>query len=174
MVIYMWDRIINRVLVILICFIGILIIDQKDSSHFLSYTSLKNESRSHLNILKALNVYTSVFDDDSGVSKVNKDVLDYHDISSYKDGAIINLKQEAVLNLSSGVVVSKGKNNEFDRYVIIKNSDGIEYYYGNLIDLNVGLYDYVDVNEFIGISNNNNLILKIKDKDYIDVIGYLG
>ena len=54
--------------------------------------------------------------------------------------------------------------------IIVQQSDGIDTWYGNLSNINLKLYDYIEDNSIIGEAKNNELYLMFQ-KDGVDV-GY--
>ena len=52
--------------------------------------------------------------------------------------------------------------------IIVQQSDGIDTWYGNLSNINLKLYDYIEDNSIIGEAKNNELYLMFQ-KDGVDV-----
>ena len=52
--------------------------------------------------------------------------------------------------------------------IIVQQSDGIYTWYGNLSNINLKLYDYIEDNSIIGEAKNNELYLMFQ-KDGVDV-----
>lgn len=169
----MFKKFIYRFLIAYIFLFTTLIINKKDNKNILSYDNIKDMSMKHTNFLKIANIYTIIFNKET-IKKVDYELIDYEEIEKYNNGVLITLKQEAVTSISNGVVVKIGKDKNYNKYLIIKDNEGIEYKYSNLIDINCKLYDYINLGEIIGISSNNNLYLTIKENnEYINIINYL-
>ena len=62
--------------------------------------------------------------------------------------------------IKSGVVISIGNQDKYGNTVIIQGVDGFNIWYGNLKDVNLSLYDYVEEGNLIGSV----------DKDYIYLV----
>lgn len=61
-------------------------------------------------------------------------------------------KDAAVEAMSEGLVIFAGKKGDFGKTVIIQHTDKSESWYGNLADIHVGLYKYVEKGSHIGTS----------------------
>lgn len=61
-------------------------------------------------------------------------------------------KDAAVEALSEGLVIFAGKKGDFGKTVIIQHTDKSESWYGNLADIHVGLYKYIEKGSQIGTS----------------------
>ncbi len=71
--------------------------------------------------------------------------LVYKSIESYKDGEVLSLSSNTLINnLTSGVVVFVGEKDDYGETVIIQGVDGVDIWYGNLTNVSVKLYDYVE------------------------------
>lgn len=94
---------------------------------------------------------------DNNVTSVNK-VISYSSYNSYKDGVVLN-GVSVVYPLKSGIVVYIGNKEEYGDTIIVQGMDGIDYWYSNLNDINVKLYDYVDTTNIIASSVDNKLYM---------------
>ena len=89
--------------------------------------------------------------------------LVYKSIESYKDGEVLSLSSNTLINnLTSGVVVFVGEKDDYGETVIIQGVDGVDIWYGNLTNVSVKLYDYVEKNKLIGETKDDKLYLVIK------------
>ena len=89
--------------------------------------------------------------------------LVYKSIENYKDGEVLSLSSNTLINnLTSGVVVFVGEKDEYGETVIIQGVDGVDIWYGNLTNVSVKLYDYVEKNKLIGETKDDKLYLVIK------------
>ena len=74
----------------------------------------------------------------------------------------------------SGIVVFIGEKEDYGNTVIIQGMDGIDYWYGNITNLGVKLYDYVETKNIIGQAKDNKLyVLFMKDNKILDYNDYL-
>ena len=88
--------------------------------------------------------------------KEKKQVSDYYKLTVDKNYVV------PVIN--SGLVVFIGEKEGFGNTVIIEGIDDIDYYYGNVTNLNLKLYDYVSKGSILGNVKTTSLFLKfIKD-----------
>lgn len=89
--------------------------------------------------------------------------LVYKSIENYKDGEVLSLTSNTLINnLTSGVVVYAGEKEGYGETVIIQGVDGVDIWYGNLTNVSVKLYDYVEKNKLIGETKDDKLYLVIK------------
>ena len=100
--------------------------------------------------------------------------LVYKDIESYKDGEVLTLSDGTLINsLTSGVVVFIGEKDDYGNTVIVQGVDGADIWYGNLDNISVKLYDYIEKNTLLGEINDNRLYLVIKkNNEYIKYEDY--
>lgn len=96
--------------------------------------------------------------------------VDYSKQESFKDGVkISNLEGETIKTLKSGIVVFIGDKEDFGKTIIIQGSDGIDYWYGNLENINVSLYDYLEEDIILGNPIDGILYLKfLKNGEYLN------
>lgn len=100
--------------------------------------------------------------------------LVYKDIKSYKDGEVLTLSEGTLINsLASGVVVFIGEKDDYGTTVIVQGIDGADIWYGNLTNVSVKLYDYIEKNTLLGEVNKDELYLVIKkNNEYIKYEDY--
>ena len=109
---------------------------------------------------------------DENVTSVNKEIK-YSSYNAYKDGAVLN-NINNVYPFKSGIVVYIGEKEEYGNTVIIQGMDGIDYWYSNINNIGVKLYDYVEDKNIIGNAIDNKLyILFMKDNKFLDYNDYL-
>ena len=93
--------------------------------------------------------------------------------NAYKDGAKVN-DVNVIYPFKSGIVVFIGEKEEYGNTVIIQGMDGVDYWYGNITNLNVKLYDYIESDNIIGEAKDNTLyLLFMKDNKILDYEEYL-
>jgi len=92
---------------------------------------------------------------------VSSEVVDYSNRNSYLDGVSVSLDSSSLVkSFSSGIVVYLGEKEGFNKTVIVQGSDGVDYWYGNLENLNISLYDYIEKDVVLGNPIDGNLYLK--------------
>ena len=101
--------------------------------------------------------------------------LVYKSIDKYLDGEVLTLNNNTLINnLTSGVVVYSGEKEGYGNTVIVQSVDGADIWYGNITNLGVKLYDYVETKNIIGQAKDNKLyVLFMKDNKILDYNDYL-
>lgn len=78
-----------------------------------------------------------------------------------------------ITNINSGVVTFIGKKDNLGETVIVSSDNGINYWYSNIENISVNLYDYIDTDTIIGSIVDDHLILTLmKDNRYLDYEDY--
>lgn len=100
--------------------------------------------------------------------------LVYKEISDYQNGERLTVSSKSLVNsLASGIVVFSGEKDGFGNTVIIQGIDGADIWYGNLENISLNLYDYIEVGTVIGNTVDEYLYLVIKkDNEYIKYEDY--
>ncbi len=70
-------------------------------------------------------------------------------------------KETVITTLNGGIVVYKGLKDDINT-IIIQGFDGYDYVYQYIINCDFALYDYVNKNDIIGVSEKDYFILTIK------------
>ncbi len=100
--------------------------------------------------------------------------LVYKEIKDYQEGEVLTVSSKALVNsLASGVVVFSGEKDGYGNTVIIQGIDGADIWYGNLENVSVTLYDYIEEGTVIGSIKDEFLYLVIKkDNEFIKYEDY--
>lgn len=102
-------------------------------------------------------------------SPVFSETLHYNTASIYYDGVMLGVEKNLLVPvLESGMVIFVGNKDNYGDTVIIEQVDGIECWYGNVTNLNVKMYDYVEKGSILGNSNDDKLYLVYK-KDGVNL-----
>lgn len=106
---------------------------------------------------------------------VMKEGLVYSSKEKYLNGVSLDVGENYnIFSLMGGIVVYIGEKDKLGNTVIIQGSDGVDYWYSNINNLNVDLYDYVEKDTIIGVSMTNNIYLTfVKDGEYISYEDYI-
>lgn len=89
--------------------------------------------------------------------------LAYKEINKYLDGASLKVNDSYLVpSKSSGLVVFIGEKEGYGNTVIIQGIDGIDIWYGNILEVNVQLYDYISEGTLIGMVKDKNLYVVFK------------
>ena len=101
--------------------------------------------------------------------------IQYSDISSYLDGALLKVDSNYLIaNQKEGVVVFVGKKDGYGDVVIISGLDNVDRWYGNLCHISVKLYDYVLKDDYLGESCDDTLYLAFyQNNKFLDYHNYL-
>ena len=101
---------------------------------------------------------------------VMSDELVYKDKKDYLNGVSLNVGKNYNINsLCGGIVVYIGDKEKLGNTVIIQGTDGVDYWYSNIDNLSVKLYDYIEKDTLIGTSVNDNIYLTfVKNGEYIN------
>ena len=101
---------------------------------------------------------------------VMSDGLVYKDKEKYLNGVSLNVGKNYNINsLCGGIVVYIGEKEKLGNTVIIQGTDGVDYWYSNIDNLSVKLYDYIEKNTLIGTSISDNIYLTfVKNGEYIN------
>ena len=101
--------------------------------------------------------------------------LIYNSKEKYLNGVSLNVgKSYNMHSLCGGIVVYIGEKDDLGETVIIQGTDGVDYWYSNLDNLSVNLYDYIEKSVLIGTSKDENIYLTfVKNGEYIDYEEYI-
>lgn len=93
----------------------------------------------------------------------------YKKIEDYEDGEKLTVATNSIIsNIASGIVVFVGEKEEYGKTVIVQGIDGTDIWYGNLQNVSVSLYDYLEKETVLGEVNGEELYLVIKkDNEFI-------
>ena len=99
------------------------------------------------------------------VKEVFNEKIKYSEASIFKDGVKLTVEKNYLVPiLESGVVIFIGDKEGYGKVVIIQQVDGIDVWYGNLVNINVDLYDYVSKGEFLSEASDDHLYLLFQKK----------
>jgi stage IV sporulation protein FA len=173
-------RVINKFLILLICFLLIAIGCKYNSSfrqkvHYylyednLAFSNFRNFYNKYLGDvfpLKSVGTDTvSVFSED----------LQYSSISKYLNGYSLSVSQNYLVPaINSGIITYIGEKDDFGNVVIVLGEDGVSIWYGNIENINFKLYDSVLVGDFIGEVSDQKLLLSFFDGNkYLEYDDYM-
>lgn len=71
------------------------------------------------------------------------------------------------------MVVFIGDKEYYGNTIIIESLDGIYYWYGNISNTSVKLYDYIEKGSFIGEASNDLYLVFSKDNKYLNYEEYI-
>lgn len=114
-------------------------------------------------------LFGEVLPKDDNVKTVFDGKLVYKEIKDYLEGEALTVGANTLVNnITSGIVVFSGEKEGYGNTVIIQGVDGIDIWYGNLTNVAVKLYDYVDSGTILGETSSKELYLVIKkDNEFL-------
>lgn len=123
--------------------------------NYLNFSYFKNIYNNYLgNVIPFQNIIKE--------EAVFNEKMKYKEKSSYNNGVKLSLNNNIVTVLDSGMVIFVGNKDDFNKTVIIETTNGVEEWYGNLDNIKINLYDYVNKNDILGDTVNNTLYLEFK------------
>ena len=159
------NNLITRTLLAVIIFSSLIIIMNisDDVKSFINNNVLKD----NISFTKISNVYNKYFGkvlpiNESGLEAktVFNEKLVYNDLKNYKDGYELIVNNNYIVPIiKSGIVVFIGEKEDYGYTVIIQGNDETDYWYGNLNNINVSLYDVVNSGSMLGDVKDNKLYL---------------
>ncbi len=88
--------------------------------------------------------------------------------SDYVNGVSFTVENETPIDiLESGIVVFIGDKEDYGKTVIIQGINGVDYWYGNVTNIGVSLYDYVKKGDIVAVSNDLLYLAFNKDGNYL-------
>lgn len=168
------NNLITRILISVILFFGFIIATNSSNkiSEFVSNDVLKK----NISFSKITNLYNKYFgsvlpfkDITEEANTVFNETLTYESIKNYKDGYQLEVKENYLVPvITSGIVVFIGEKEELGNTVIVQGIDEVDYWYSNIDNLSVSLYDYVSEGTFLGSAKGTNLYLTfLKNGEYL-------
>ncbi len=170
---------ITRILISLILIIGVSIfvkVNDYNKDYFKKYLFEDN-----LKFTKINNLYEEYMG--KIIPKTNsKDELVFgssdlvkNQYEKYQDGVKIKVSEKSPVSvLTGGIVVFIGEKDNYGNTVILQGNDGIDYWYGNITNVSVNLYDYIENNTLIGEAQNDYIYVVLKkDKQYLNYEEYI-
>ena len=119
-------------------------------------------------------LFGSVLPKSENTQTVMSGKLVYKEITDYLDGEVLTVNAKSLVNaLASGVVVYSGEKEGYGNTVIIQGINGADIWYGNLENISVSLYDYIESDTILGNTTDEYLYLVIKkDNKFIKYEDY--
>lgn len=147
------ERTLISILISLLLLIGI-----KKDSRWKEWVYEKVYSE-HLPFLEIGKWYQNLFGTTFPFSKyidtkpVFQETLTYQSKEPYLDGVKLKVEDTyPVPVLETGLVIFVGEKEGYGNVVIVEQLDGLDCWYGNLTQVDVKLYDYIEAGTLLGIS----------------------
>lgn len=171
-------NLLNRCLICIILFLIISIICNFSDKNLLWFKN--NIYNNNINFAFFNNLYKKYIDkyipfDLYDEKVVMKEGLVYTNKEKYLNGVSLNVGTNYNLySLNGGIVVYIGQKENLGNTVIIQGTDGIDYWYSNIDNLSVNLYDYVEKDIILGTSINDYIYLTfVSNGEYLDYEEYI-
>ena len=111
---------------------------------------------------------------DNDITEVFNEKLNYSDSSIYYDGVKLSvLENYLVPAIDEGMVVFIGEKDNYGMTIIVENLDGVDFWYGNISNSSLKLYDYVETGSLIGEVNNELYMIFSKNGQYLNYEEYV-
>lgn len=105
---------------------------------------------------------------------VFKEKISYKNKEKYYDGVKLEVGHDYLVQAQeSGLVVFIGDKDNYGNVIIIQQVNGIDMWYGNISNVNVKLYDYVEKGSTLGNVNNNLYLVYKKDGKVLNYEDYI-
>ena len=168
-----------RCMVVIIIFLSISIVCNFSDKNLLFFKN--NIYNNNINFSYFNNIYKKYinkyipFDIYDEKIVVTSDKLIYNSKEKYLNGVSLNVGKDYNINsLCGGMVVYIGNKEKLGNTVIIQGNDGVDYWYSNISNLSVKLYDYIEKDTLIGTSVDDNIYLTfIKNGQYQEYEKYI-
>ncbi len=174
------NHLIARLLVSIIIFLVVVILmnTNKTANKFISKEVLTD----NISFSRISNLYNKYFgnilpfknvvDDDKTVFN---EKMKYEAIDSYKDGFVLSTtKNYLVPVINSGIIVFIGEKEGLGNTIIVQGIDEIDYWYSNIENTSISLYDYVEAGSLLGTVKGDKLYMTFKKGneflDYDEVV----
>ncbi len=94
---------------------------------------------------------------------VFEEKLVYDEANIYKDGVALKVTDSYLVpSIESGIVVFVGEKEDYGKVVIVQQVNGVDVWYGNVDNLSVKIYDYIEGGSLLAEALNNELYLVFK------------
>ena len=167
-----------RIMIALVFFLSLACF-YKSNEKFKNYIDkyLYSDSISFAKIKKIYNKYLGgvlpkVKDDSTAL--VFNEKISYIAKEEYYDGVHLEVESSYLVpNLEEGMVVFIGYKEYYGNTIIIESLDGILYWYGNISNSSLKLYDYIEKNSFVGEASKDLYLVFSKEDKYLDYEDYI-
>ena len=159
-------KIFNKLLIVIILVISTLIWARlADGNRALLMHHLFDK---HFQFASLNNTYTKYLGDvlplkNIGLVKdktVFKEQLQYKEANKYLKGVKLTVADHYLIPVvKSGIVVFIGDKDDYGKTIIIQQTNGVDLWYGNIEQINVSMYDYVEEGMLLGEVNGKDLYL---------------
>ena len=105
---------------------------------------------------------------------VSNEKITYSKIEKENNGYMLFVSSDyAASAIKSGIVIEEKKNEKYKNIIKVQDENGLNVTYGNLSDVSVKLYDYVEKGEILGNCKDKLYLIFEKDGKYLSYDSYL-
>lgn len=175
---YLTNLLVRNLVVVVILF-SLAIIYKSESSlkdNISSYFFEENISFTKIKKMydKYLGGLLPVKKEENSTTEVFNEKLSYSSSSIYYDGVRLSVTDGYLIpSLEEGMVVFIGEKENYGKTVIIENLDGVDYWYGNITNTSLKLYDYVEKGALVGEVNSDLYMVFSRDGKYLNYEEYI-
>jgi len=135
-------------------------IEEKIYNNNFSFAKIKNFYNKYLGGVEALDGIIN------NTTPVFNETLTYNNESIYHDGVKLEVSTSYLVPvIEDGLVVFVGEKENYGNVIIIQGIDGIDIWYGNMVNTSIKLYDYVEKGQLLGEVKDNTLYLVYSKED---------
>lgn len=167
----------TMIVVVILLFLAIVYKSDSGFSDIVSNCFFENEiSFTKINKLydKYLGGLLPLKKDNDSSTAVFDEKLEFSAESIYYDGVKLRVSENYLVpSLDEGMVVFIGDKENYGTTVIIENLDGIDFWYGNVSNTSLKLYDYVEKGTLVGDVNNDLYLVFSKNGKYLNYEEYI-
>lgn len=165
---FKWGHYVVKVMILFILFLSVLIYTKSSTENkqlFYDFVFKNNISFAAINnfynkYLGGILPFKNIVKDNEPVFK---EKLTYSSSSIYKDGVALTVADSYLVPvLEGGIVVFVGEKEDYGKTVIVQQVDGVDVWYGNLNDINIQVYDYIEAGTLLGETVDSKLYLVFK------------
>lgn len=133
----------------------------------LSFTSFENWYEKYFGKVLPVEINTPTV-------PVSKTSNEFKSVTKYEDGVACKMaKGSTISTLNSGILVFLGEKEKYGNVAIIQGIDGVDIWYGNIENISLSLYDYVEKDTLLGTSKEEDIYLVFqKDGQFLDYEEY--
>ncbi|MDO4995612.1 MAG: M23 family metallopeptidase [Bacilli bacterium] len=173
-------RLINQTLISIIILLVGLIVIRKDVS--LKEKINKKIYEDNIEFIKVKNLYDKYFGEllpiSNLVSKeqpVFNEKIKYLKEEKYLEGVKLTVDNNIMIpSMKDGIVVFIGEKENYGNTIVVEQTDGVDVTYGNIDNINVKLYDYVESGTLLGQAKDNYMYLVFqKEGNNLDYKQYI-
>ena len=162
----------------MICFVFVLLVlaislmSETGRSYIKKYLLETNFEFSKINTL--YNKYIGKLTDENAEVVNGNQLLEYTSKEKYNDGVKLTVSENYNVNLlESGIVVYIGEKEGYGNTIIVQQSNGIDAWYGNIENVDVKIYDYIEKGTIIGNANKTLYLVFQKNGEILNYEDYI-